>query len=408
MMTRCSTGICQEKNAVKKWLSGIGVVLVACVLAMPWWVGQRIETRFLRIVANTDRALAAVTVDLARYQRGWVASDAVWTVDAGARRFRLTAAIAHGPLPVTAARSAYRWNPALVHVTGRLLPAAGQAPLARFRYRLGIDQSQRGAVALTPGSVTDIPGRLRWQSAKLTYQLAGQQRPWDVALEAGGVTAAGRGMVLALARLAAEAASAHGQLHGRLQARVRSLALPGVTAGPGRATLTLRGLDASALGRILHHVAQVAGRGPSLRQFAGAVAGVFWVKAPALLAHRPRLELKGLRLEAPSGVLRARGYLTFITADPRVLRNPWLLTRAIDARFEMHLPPPLARALAAVYIRLKAGLPPRANVGARARAWIERRLADGFFVRRDGLLHTTIRYTGGMLTINGVPREVIP
>lgn len=432
-------------------------LLLAAALALPWWIGRDAEARYRDMVIGQAEGAAPFTLRLEEFRRGWFTSRARVSVTAaggpaeaviealggtpGAGGLVLTDRIAHGLLPFQGAGERMSWRPALAAVNGRLHEAGGAGTLARVSYRIGLDGGL--ALALTaPGGGDAAPQasrNLAWRDLRVDASIpAGPGKAvLDIAAAALEVPrGAGRLVAKGLqGRLEARLPES-GLPSGRIEVSARETALAGPdrlggaedlvleaefdadgdtaggtvqgsigrvgspreTYGPGEFRMTLDGLDSKTLGRVFDSLARVADRGLRGRAGAMALAGVLLAEAPSLLAHGPVLELHHLELDTRDGPLSARGRLDLDSAKPVVLKNPYLLQRAVRGRLEVTVPPVAARHAALIHLRMNGRLG-----STSPDAWLDEQVGRGRLGRDDAGYRISIRLARGQVSVNGRP-----
>lgn len=438
------------------------LLLVAAALALPWWIGRDTEARYRALVASTSGTAAPFRLQLEGFDRGWLTSrarisvhgttaraqslmDALGTADAS-RGLMLTDRVSHGLLPIRRAGRGLGWRPALAAGEASLRPAASPdaAPLGVVAYRIGLD----GGLALAldaPGAGTPPASsdrRFGWRDLDIEARLPAGPGPVTLDLSAArfGVpqplgplvlrNLAGRleaflpasgppagTMELSASRADIGAADGSGPVGGArdmalradlenhdqqvrlaIEGRLAHLGSPRETYGPGEFRLTLNGLDARSLNRLLDSTARLRARGPGGRAGAMALAGALLAEAPALLAHGPVLELQRLELAGRDGPLQARGRLSLASAQPVVLRNPYLLQRAVTGRFDINVPGSAARHAALIHLRRNGMLEVQSPEG-----WLAEQVSLGRLTRHDDGYQASVRLSQGRVSLNGRP-----
>lgn len=437
------------------------LLLVAVALVLPWWIGRDTESRYRALVASTAGAPAPFRLQLEAFDRGWFTSRASVSVHArtpwarslvealappaGMDRLVLTDRIAHGLLPAPV--GGLNWRPALATANSGLR-APGDTdspPLAELAYRIRLDGGLTAAVT-APGSrghESRRSGGLDWRDLRIHasaparagaahFDLAaaelGVPQPLgrltlhelDARLDArvprdglpqGTIEMSAREAVMAAPEdsdrmgtatdlvLRASFDGRGERAHGSVSGRLARMASPRETYGPGDFHLTVSGLDAASLRRLLGSLARLESRGLDNRGRAMAVAGALLAEGPTLLAHGPVLALESLELATPDGTLRARGTLSLESTKSVVLNNPYLLERAAAGSFEVWVPPSAARHAALIYLRRHGLL----ETWQSPEAWLAAQVSRGRLTRDNGDYKTAIRLADGRVTVNGRP-----
>lgn len=373
---------------MKRWL--VALVLIAAVLcALPWWTGVRTEQRVRELVD----AAAGDWLTIEAYDRGWWASQAWVNVGDGPAGYQLRAHLAHGPLPLAADALAH-WRPALVHVRSELQPLESRSGLRlSSHYTLELDGGQFGRIEVLPLEYDDEHFAVDSQGAQLHYEASKFLDEIHARLQAKPFSAQVEGLRIRLQSLHANAHLQEGTLGGDLMARVDSVVWEDESLGSGKITVSVANLGAAATVRLLQHAVVLSSQGLRGRALAASLLGSFLVESAQLLQYQPRLELQGLALSAPEGEFRAQGYLTVNSRNPTVLRNSYLLTRAMEARLQIRVPQALARRLASTL------LDPQSEASNK----LGRYAAAGALKVENGAYVAEIRYTGGQLVVNGKP-----
>lgn len=435
-------------------------LLLAAALALPWWIGRDTESRYRSLVAAASEGPAPFRLGLEEFQRGWFTSEARVSVRAATPRagalldalapkagnLVVTDRIAHGPLPLPGPESGLAWRPALAAVDGRLRDANAPEPatLGRFSYRIGLD----GGATLTfaaPGSGTaGAPSgqALGWRDLRFDAALPAGSGPVNLSMTAAELAVArppGRlvledlswkldgvlpdeGLPEATTELKTRRAvlesgdgqrplgtasdlvlrgafeTGDGQAHGSLEGRLERMGSPRERYGPGRFRLVMSGLDSKSLGRLFRSLSHIQSRGIDGRAGAMALAGALLAEAPSLLAAGPALALENLELATPDGPLTARGRLDLDSTEPVVLKNPYLLQRAVRGEFEVDIPPAAARHAALIHLRRNGLLDEHTPD-----SWLAGQVSRGRLTRRDGDYHASVRLTKGRISVNGHP-----
>lgn len=436
------------------------VLLLAAALALPWWIGRDAESRYRALVAATSEGPAPFRLRLEQFERGWFTSRARVAVQAatpradalldalgpGSGNLVLTDRIAHGPLPLPGSDSGLAWGPALAAVDGRLRQPGpeGAATLGRFSYRIGLDGGTTVTFAAPGGGTADAsPGRvLDWRDLGFEASVPAGSGPVTLRMTAAGLAVAqpdgrlvvedmawqldavlpdeglpeattelsAREAVLESASGARRLGSASGlmlrgafdargaQANGHLEGQLEHMGSPRETYGPGRFRLAMSDLDSKSLGRLLQSLPRIQSRGLDTRAGAMALAGALLAETPSLLASGPALELEKLEVETPDGPLTARGRLDLASTEPVVLRNPYLLQRAVRGEFELDVPPAAARHAALIHLRRNGLLD-----GQTPGSWLSGQVSRGRLTRRDGDYHASVRLDEGRIFVNGHP-----
>lgn len=438
------------------------LLLVAAALVLPWWIGRDTEARYRALAASTGGSHVPVRLRVEAFDRGWFTSRATVSVQAAGHRARslidalgapreadrlvLTDRIAHGLLPATGHDGALGWRPALAAVSGRLRAPglADSAPLARLAYRVGLDGGvvmaldAPGAGGPAGGSdrtfgwrglhveatIPPGPGRLSLKigAAELgapqslgriiLHDLEGRL---DASLPESGLPA---GLIELGAReaLVAEAngpnrmGGANGlalriDFDGRgteasvtVEGSLDNVGSPRQVYGPGDLRLSVKGLDAGSLVRLIDSVTRIHARGVTGRAGTMAMAGALLAETNALLAHGPVLELERLELAGPDGPVHAKGRLELESTKPVVLNNPYLLQRAVKGTFEITVPPVAARHAALIHLRRNGLLDDHSP-----ESWLATQVSRGRLTRDGGGYHASVRLARGRVLVNGRP-----
>lgn len=436
------------------------VLLLAAALALPWWIGRDAESRYRALVAATSEGPAPFQLRLEQFERGWFTSEARVAVRAatpgagalldalgpGTGELVLTDRIAHGPLPLRGSKNGLAWRPALAAVDGQLRQpgAAGQATLGRFSYRIGLDGGATLTFAAPGGGTADAsPGRvLDWRDLAFEASVPPRSGPVTLRMKAAGLAVAqphGRLVLedmawkldailpdvglpeatteLSVRRAVLESASGERQLgsasglmlrgsfnargaqaRGHLEGRLERMGSPRESYGPGRFRLAMSDLDSKSLGRLFQSLSRIQSRGLDARAGVMALAGALLAETPSLLAAGPVLELENLELETPGGPLTARGRLDLASTEPVVLRNPYLLQRAVRGEFDLDVPAAAARHAALIHLRRNGMLDEHTP-----ESWLADQVARGRLTRRDGHHHASVRLDEGRIFVNGHP-----
>lgn len=438
------------------------VLLVAAALVPPWWIGRDTEARYRALAASTAGSPAPFRLRVEAFDRGWFTSRATVSVEAASHRARsfidalgapreagglvLTDRIAHGLLPAPGPDGELAWRPGLAAVSGRLRAPGSpdSAPLARLAYRIGLD----GGVVMvldTPGAGIPAgePGRtIGWRDLHVEAVIPPSPGPLSLragAAELGARHSLGRiilhgieGRVDALlpesglptgsielgAREAVVAdANGPGTMGGAgslalriafegrgkqagmtVEGSLDDVGSPRQVYGPGDLRLSVQGLDAGSLVRLIDSVTRIQARGVTGRAGTMALAGALLAEANALLAHGPVLELERLELAGPDGPVRATGRLELESTEPVVLNNPYLLQRAVKGTFEITVPPIAARHAALIHLRRNGLLAAQAP-----EAWLATQVSRGRLTRDGGDYQASVRLEQGRVLVNGRP-----
>jgi uncharacterized protein YdgA (DUF945 family) len=436
------------------------VLLLVAALALPWWIGRDTEARYRALVAAASDGPTPFRLRLEEFERGWFTSEARVTVRAATPRagalldalgpgngnLVLIDRIAHGPLPVPGSKSGLAWRPALAAVDGRLRQPGPEdrATLGRFSYRIGFDGGATLTFAAPGGGTADgSPGRvLDWRDLGFEASVPARYGPVTLSMTAAELAVGqpqgrlvledlawkldgvlpGEGLPEATSELSARSATletANGerqlgsaselllrgafearddQAHGNLEGRLQRMGSPRESYGPGRFRLAVGDLDAKSLSRLLQSLSRIKARGLQGRAGAMAMAGALLAETPSLLAHGPALELENLELETPDGPLTARGRLDLASTKPVVLRNPYLLQRAVRGEFALDVPAAAARHAALIHLRRNGLLDEQSP-----KSWLAEQVSRGRLTRRDGDFHASIRLAKGRVSVNGHP-----
>lgn len=434
-------------------------LLLAVALVLPWWIGRDTESRYRALVESTTETPAPFGLQLEAFDRGWFTSRALVSVrartpwarslmetlapSAGIDRLMLTDRIAHGLLPAPV--GGLRWRPALATANGRLRAPGdpGSPVLANLAYRIRLDGGLTATVTAPgsgkPGSSpgnglawrdlhiqVSAPARAGAASFRLAAAELGVPQPlgrlilheldWRLdasvprdGLPEGTVELSAREAVMAAPAdpeplgaatdlvLRADFDGGGTRARGSVNGRLTRMASPRESYGPGDFHLTVNGLDAGSLERLLRNLARLESRDLDNRGRAMAVAGALLAEGPALLAHGPVLALESLELATRDGPLRARGRLGLESTKPMVLNNPYLLERAVTGNFEVTVPPAAARHAALIYLRRHGLL----ETWQTPEAWLAAQVSRGRLTRDDGDYKMTIRLAEGRLIVNG-------
>jgi len=159
-------------NTVLRMLLGLTPAALAfAALALPWWMGQRVEQELDRVlVERLQQGPSGVTAQWVSYQRGWLAREAVsdWQIDArgppgdGPLRFQLKHQIRHWPNLID-------WRMASMSTTR--LAGADEAPewvalWPRVDSALFWDRRQQHQVHQGPQRVQAAEGAIGWEGVE--------------------------------------------------------------------------------------------------------------------------------------------------------------------------------------------------------------------------------------------------
>lgn len=391
---------------MKKVLIGIGIVLLLALGALPYAVGLIAEEQVTRELQSGDDPPA----ELVRYRRGWLSSSVELRRSLEGPRIaralralglptdrplelRTTLSLAHGPLPIAAARE--RFGPALLRAETETLAwqvgeHSGELDLRgdlELGYGLGIVAQARlervdtrtpgGAAVDWQGLALDLTSAIDGTRMSLELTVKPGAIDGDAAAvdfgrlfvasryeqSPGGLWVGGTDLRLAQASWKMPAAndpteirglSVHGHANARdgrvdydLEAELEALVQAGLERGPGQLHLTADRLDADAVSRIAGRAGAWTETGPSAQARRMQALGTVVQALPKLLRARPRLALEALSWQTGQGRLEGRFDIRIPqeTADAE-LGSPAGAQRAAAGSAHLALPPSAARAIA--------------------------------------------------------------
>jgi hypothetical protein len=443
---------------MKRLLLAAVAVVLALVLVLPWLLGGQARGGYESILAELPARGLRLTD--ARYERGWLSSNAVADLVAetapgapGAVRLRVASRLSHGPWSPDAPRIA----PAAAIVETRIelrLPGLEPPPLllttvmgldgsGETRARLpavdrpagaglaGIRSAEgRGELRFAPGLASfeghmqipalEIDGESGPELRLQGLRAEGAGRRWLEglfvghaglgidALEVTGVPGAIRARGLAAETLGEPREGKLLDLRGEL--RLDAVEVEGTGYGPLLLGLGLTGMPAETVAA-LQHAGRTGDSGPAAVQAAAVLAD----QLPALLEADPRLALERLELQTPEGAVETRLWVGTrrLTREALTLPGAWLAH--LEGAATLAVPRSLLLDLLAGWERSRtlaelrrlepdlAEVPPEREpeIAAAAALRLAGLVRDGWAAEEGGRVQTSARLADGLLTVNG-------
>ncbi len=405
-----------------RWLIRSALLVAALAVLMALAVGLVLERFQPEAIAELDRRLPW-TIAVERYERGWFSTEA--TLAASDRRgavvWRHRARIEHGPW--LGGAGALGW----LGGEGTLEPADAEAA-ATIRWWVTPGLTAHGRVDLSPPGTPDglVELELGERFSRLDVRLSGLSHavPDAAGLErfdgSGWVTLGGPRIAAAFSlrgrraftpgavidgpdldlTLQGEGDSVGLRLalvanHVSLDQSYRDLALE----------LELERLHRPSLALSLDSAVRIAQADLAPEARAQQLGQALVLLLPGLLNHRPAIDLKRLRLDAPQGPVEASAAAALVRPPAAgYLAEPGRLLPALEASWEAVLPRALARRW--LESHLAAGGHPPEAVPAIADELFARWDAEGLLVADGDRLSSRGRLADRVLTVNDRPRPL--